>query len=202
MVIANNFLFEWSACCCLDSRWKLFIYLWFQGDDESLIDSQTIITGQILDNNTQRLTIENILLARQGPVAEYWLSDLVAMGHYGSITRRKLSIRLGSGAQPHVSYEWGMVWGRCQVIIPIGEAEREKNRQKERINSSCWLQCAAWSYLFVPEWNVELIYFLNSDQRVATLLHGGELEKGTEWPGKCSVMLCQILRIFRAVKYS
>ena len=28
--------------------------------------------------------------------------------------------------------------------------------------------------------NVELIYFLNSDQRVATSLHGGELEKGTE----------------------
>ena len=79
MVIANNFLFEWSACCCLDSRWKLFIYLWFQGDDESLIDSQTIITGQILDNNTQRLTIENILLAGQGPAASNWLSDLVAM---------------------------------------------------------------------------------------------------------------------------
>ena len=56
-----------------------------------------------------------------------------------------------SVAWPHVSYEWGMRGGRCQVIIPIGEAEREKNRQKERINSSCWLQCGAWSYLFVQE---------------------------------------------------
>ena len=83
MVIANNFLFEWSAGCCLDSRWKLFVYLWFQGDDESLIDSQTIITGQILDNNTQRLTIENILAARAGQAAACWLSDLVARGRLG-----------------------------------------------------------------------------------------------------------------------
>ena len=86
-----------------------------------------------------------------------------------------------SVAWPHVSYEWGMRGGRCQVIIPIGEAEREKNRQKERINSSCWLQCGAWSYLFVQEcWATLYIYiryFLNSDQRGATSLHGGELEK-------------------------
>ena len=85
--IANNFLFKWSVSptrdCCLDTRWVLFIYLWFQGDDESLIDSQTIITGQILDNNTQRLTIENILVARAGQAAACWLSDLVARGRLG-----------------------------------------------------------------------------------------------------------------------
>ena len=173
MVIANNFLFEWSACCCLDSRWKLFIYLWFQGDDESLIDSQTIITGQILDNNTQRLTIENILLASQGPAPSAdWVIcwPWVSMAHYGSITRRKLSIRLGEWSPAScVSYEWGMIWGRCQVIIPIGEAEREKNRQKERINSSCWLQCAAWSYLFVPEcWANIFSKFWSESSHLAT----------------------------------
>ena len=95
-----------------------------------------------------------------------WLT----MAHYGSITRRKLSIRLGEWSPAScVSYEWGMIWGRCQVIIPIGEAEREKNRQKERINSSCWLQCAAWSYLFVPEcWANIFSKFWSESSHLAT----------------------------------
>ena len=171
--IANNFLFKWSVSptrdCCLDTRWVLFIYLWFQGDDESLIDSQTIITGQILDNNTQRLTIENILVARAGQAAACWLSDLVARGRLGWALRGE-NCQSGEGrGEPHVRYEWAMIWGRCQVIIPMGEAEREKNEQKERINSSCWLWCSARSYLFVQEcWANIFSKFWSESSHLAT----------------------------------
>ena len=85
-----------------------------------------------------------------------WLSDLKARGSLGRRELRGENCQSDRWVEPQsgaicVSYEWGIIWGRCQVIIPMGEAEREKKGQKERINSSCWLQCSAWSFLFVEE---------------------------------------------------
>ena len=179
--IANNFLFKWSVSptrdCCLDTRGVLFIYLWFQGDDESLIDSQTIITGQILDNNTQRLTIENILVARAGQAAACWLSDLVARGLLGWAGHYEAKIVNQARGEGSLMWDMSEQWSEAgakllfQWVRPSG---RKTSKKSELIPVAGSGARQGPTYL---SRNVERIYFQNSDQRVATSLHGGELQK-------------------------
>ena len=162
--------------CSLDTRWELFIYLWFQGDDESLIDSQTIITAQILDNNTQRLTIENIRLAGRGRALIEWFRGQGQLGQ-GGITRRKLSIRPVSGASDAAMAVWAMSEGLSEAGAKllfqwVRPSERKRGKKSELIPVAGSSARHGPTYL---SRNVELIYFQNSDQKVATSLHGGEL---------------------------